>query len=257
MALMDNGLIKNNKEIEIMRGLGKILSKMLDELEIMIKPGLNVWNLELKFLEMCMESNVNPSCKNFKEGGLPPFPTGLCVSINKQSVHCYPKNGVLLSNGDIVNVDTVIDFNGLYVDSARCFPVGSVNDNTKRMLETSKNALYNSILKVRDGVKVGLISHTLQKTVEKEGFNVLKDYAGHGIGHSMHEYPEISCYGSKHEGPKLKKGMTICIESLTCEGSDKVINSSEWETEMADGKNFCIFEHTILITDKGYEILTG
>jgi len=105
-------------------------------------------------------------------------------------------------------------------------------------------------------VKLGLISNTLQKTVEKAGFNVLKDYAGHGIGYSMHEYPEIACYGSKHEGPKLKNGMTICIESLTCAGSDEVVNTSVWETKMKDGNNFCIFEHTILVTEKGYEGLT-
>lgn len=253
---MNDGLIKNDKEIEIMRGLGKILSGMLSELEIMVKPGLDVWDLELKFLEMCKESNVNPSCKNFSEGDLPPFPTGLCVSINEQSVHCFPKKGVLLKEGDIVNIDTVIDFNGLFIDSAHCYAVGKISEENKKLMEASKNALYNSISKVRDGVKLGLISNTLQKTVEKAGFNVLKDYAGHGIGYSMHEYPEIACYGSKHEGPKLKNGMTICIESLTCAGSDEVVNTSVWETKMKDGNNFCIFEHTILVTEKGYEILT-
>ena len=253
---MFEGLIKNGTEIEIMRGLGKILYSMFIELKKNIKPGTDVWELETKFLEMCEQSNVNPSCRGYEEGGLPPFPTGLCLSINEQSVHCFPKKGTVLKEGDVVSVDTVIDYAGLYVDSAFCCPVGEVSSKNSALIKASEDALYKAISKVKDGVKIGLVSNTLQKNVEKEGFNVLKDYAGHGIGYSMHEYPEIPCDGNKHDGPKLKEGMTICIESLVCEGDDIVENTSEWETKMADGKNFCIFEHTVLVTKNGYQILT-
>jgi methionyl aminopeptidase len=253
---MSEDIIKTDKEIEIMRGLGKILSSFFDELKKDIKPGTDVWDLETKFLKLCEESNVNPSCKGYGEGELPPFPTGLCISINEESVHCFPKKGVILKEGDIINIDTVIDYAGLYVDSAFCQPVGKVSQKDLDLLNASKTALNESIEKVKDGVKIGLISNTMHKNVKAAGFDVLKDYAGHGIGHSMHEYPEIPCYGNKHEGPKLKEGMTICIESLVCEGNDKVENVSEWETRMRDGKNFCIFEHTILVKRNGYEILT-
>lgn len=253
---MQKGLIKTEEEIIFMRKLGKTLSGIFGELEIIITPGIKAYDLEDKFLELCNKEKVIPSCKGYKEGLLPPFPTGLCMSINQQSVHCFPRKGVTLKEGDIVNIDTVISSNGLHVDSAHCYHVGKTTDKRLKIIETSKNALYSAISKVKASTKIGSISQTLQKTVEKEGFNVLKDYEGHGIGYSMHEFPEIPCYGNKHDGPKLKAGMTICIESLICEGDDQVINTSEWETEMADGKDFCIFEHTVLVTKNGFEILT-
>lgn len=256
MSFMEKGLIKNQKEIEIMRQLGKTLSLMFDEMEKIIKPNTDVYEIEKLFMELCEKYKVIPACKNYSEGSLPPFPTGLCISINQQSVHCFPKKNVILNEGDIVSIDTVISSEGLHVDSAHCYPVGKIDDNNLKLLETSKKALYNAISKVKGNAKIGAISQAIQKTVEKEGFNVLKDYEGHGIGYSMHEYPEIPCFGHKNDGPKLKEGMTICIESLICEGHDAVKNVTEWETEMADGKNFCIFEHTILVKKEGFEILT-
>ncbi|NMB92004.1 type I methionyl aminopeptidase [candidate division WWE3 bacterium] len=249
--------IKTDKEKETMRKAGKILAEMLLELKNNIRSGVDVWELEEKFIQMCKENNVTPSCKGYdSDGFLPPFPTGLCLSINNQSVHCYPKKGVILKNGDIVNIDTVINLEGLHVDSSVCIPVGDVSKDAKDLIETTKKALYEAASKVKHGVRVGVLSETIQKTVEKAGFNVLKDYAGHGIGYSMHEEPEIVCYGNKHEGPKLKDGMTICIETLVCTGNDEVFNVNAWETRMKDGGLFCIFEHTILVTRKGYEILT-
>ena len=256
MLRMEKGLIKNQKEIEIMRKLGKTLSSMFGEMEKIIKPNLDIFEIEKLFMELCVKYNVTPACKNYSEGSLPPFPTGLCMSLNQQSVHCFPKKGVILNEGDIVNIDTVISSEGLHVDSAHCYPVGKISDKNLKLLDTSIKALYNAVSKVKDNAKIGSISQAIQKTVEKEGFNVLKDYEGHGIGYSMHEYPEIPCFGNKNDGPKLKEGMTICIESLICEGDDTVKNITEWETEMADGKNFCIFEHTILVKKEGFEILT-
>lgn len=253
---MQKGLIKTEEEAVFMKKLGKTLSSIFTELEKMIIPGIDSYDLEKRYLELCKKEKVIPACKGYSEGHLPPFPTGLCLSINQQSVHCFPRKGVILKEGDIVNIDTVISSNGLHVDSAHCYSVGKTTDVRLKLLETSRDALYSAISKVKNNAKIGLISHTLQKTVEKEGFNVLKDYEGHGIGYSMHEYPEIPCYGDKYDGPKLKEGMTICIESLICEGNDRVVNTSEWETEMADGKDFCIFEHTVLVTKDGFEILT-
>ncbi len=248
--------IKSNKEIEIMKRAGKILADMLTELKKEVKPGVDVWKLEEKFIDMCKKENVIPSCKGYDPSGLPPFPTGLCLSINSQSVHCFPRKGVTLKDGDIVNIDTVIDLNGLKSDSAICIPVGNISQEAKDLLATTEKALYNAISKVKEGVRIGVLSETMQKTVENAGFNVLKDYAGHGIGYSMHEDPEVCCYGDKNDGPILKQGMTICIEALVCSGDDKVKNLNAWETIMRDGGLFCIFEHTILVTKDGYEILT-
>lgn len=253
---MDEISIKTQDEMEIMRKAGKILANMLIELEKEIKPGIDVWILEEKFIEMCEKENVIPSCKGYDAGGLPPFPTGLCLSINSQSVHCYPKQGVILKDGDIVSIDTVIDLQGLKVDSAICVPVGNISQEAKNLIEVTKKTLDNTTVKVKEGIRVGVLSEEMQRTAEGSGFNVLKDYAGHGIGYSMHEDPEITCYGYKEDGPVLKEGMTICIEALVCSGNDQVDNLNAWETRMNDGGLFCIFEHTILVTKDGYEILT-
>jgi methionyl aminopeptidase len=256
MSTMHKISIKNQKEIEIMKKAGKLLSEILNDLKSMVKPGLNVWDLEERFLVLCEKSGLLPACKNYAPGDYPPFPTGLCVSINNQSVHCFPRKGIVLKDGDLINIDTVVTLSGLNVDSAFCTSVGKTSENMLRLMNTAKESLYEAITMVKGGTKVGVLSQTLQKTIEEAGFNVLKDYAGHGIGYHMHEDPEIPCYGSKNEGPKLKEGMTICIEALTCSGDDRVINLNSWETEMADGGLFCIFEHTVLVTKNGYEILT-
>lgn len=248
--------IKTQEEIKIMRKAGKLLSEILSDLKSMIKPGLNVWDLEERFIVFCEEKNVLPACTNYAPAGYPPFPTGLCVSINSQSVHCFPRKNTILKDGDIVSIDTVVTLSSLNVDLAFCACAGKPSDNAGKLMRVAKEALYKAIDKVKEGTKVGELSQVMQKTVEGAGFNVLKDYAGHGIGYHMHEEPEIPCFGSKHEGPKLKEGMTICIEALTCSGKDRVENLNSWETKMADNGLFCIFEHTVLVTKKGYEILT-
>ena len=253
---MDKKYIKTLDEINTMRKAGKILANILIELKKDIKPGLYVLNLEEKFIKLCKENNVKPSCKKYDRGGMPPFPTGLCISINNQSVHCYPKKGVILKDGDIISIDTVINLDGLNVDSSICVPVGNISKEAQELIKVTEKCLYDSISKIKDNARVGALSNAMQKTVEKAGFNVLKDYAGHGIGYSMHEEPEIACYGDKNDGPKLKEGMTICIEALVCSGNEEVENLNEWETRMKDGGLFCIFEHTILVTKEGYEILT-
>jgi methionyl aminopeptidase len=247
--------IKTNEEIEIMRDAGKILASILSEIKSNIKPGVDVWDLEELFLDLCEKNNVIPGCKGYESYGLSPFPTGLCTSINDECVHCFPVKGRVLKDGDIISVDTVIKHKDLFVDSAFAMGVGNISEDKKKLLETSEKALYEAISKVKHNARIGKISNTMQKVVEKAGFDVLKDYAGHGIGYEMHESPEIACYGSKNEGPKLKEGMTICIESLVASDTDIVLNTSEWGTKMQKG-DFCMFEHTILVTRDGYEILT-
>jgi methionyl aminopeptidase len=254
---MNPRLIKTDEQIEIMRKGGKLLSQVLSELADQIKPGLDVIQLENHFIAFCHKNNLIPTCKGYTmHGMLPPFPTGLCVSINNQSVHCYPKNDTILKNGDILTVDTVIQYRGLNVDAAFAKGVGDISEKNTQLINASKNALLATISQVKEGIKIGLLSETMQKSVEKAGFNVLRDYAGHGIGKDMHEDPEIPCFGKKYEGAFLYKNMTICLESLVCEGNYDVKNTSIWETQMADKKNFVQFEHTVLVKEKGYEILT-
>lgn len=248
--------IKKQSEIEIMREGGKILGNILKQLEDMIEVGIDVWDIERHFLKLCNQYDVFPACKDYAPYDLPPFPTGLCLSVNTQSVHCYPKKGIILKKGDIITIDTDIQHKGLFVDSAFSKGVGEVSDLKKRLLETTKKARDHTIQKVKGGIRVGVLSHSIQKLVQAEGFDVIREYAGHGIGKEMHEYPEIPCYGDKNSGPKIKAGMTICIEPLVCTGKPKIMNKGGWETEMADKGFFCQFEHTVLVTMNGYEILT-
>lgn len=251
------GFVKNAEDITKMKQGGKILAEILSGLRKMLVPGRNCLDLEKEFIKLCAKNKVVPTCKGYSPHGMPPFPTGLCVSINNQSVHCFPKKEIILKDGDVVTVDTVIKYKGLNVDAAFSTVVGRETDPLKRKLvDTAKSALYETIAEVAPGVRIGRISNKMQKIVESQGLNVLKDYAGHGIGRDMHEYPEIPCYGSKNDGPKLVEGMTICIEALVCTGDDIVVNESEWETRMADDGYFAQAEHTILVTKDGYEILT-
>ena len=251
-------LTKTPQEIETMRKGGKILADILKQLKRMIKPGLDTWELEKKFLSLCTTHNVEPSCKGYApySFNVPPFPTGLCVSINDQSVHCYPKKGDILKDGDIVTIDTVIGYSGFHLDSAFCKGVGVISKERQKFVETAEKALYKAIEETANNVRTGKISHTIQSTAEKAGFNVIRDYAGHGIGKSMHENPEIPCYGNESSGQKLRTGMTICVESLFCAGDYKIQYIGSWETRMKDGKDFAQFEHTVLVKHDGYEILT-
>lgn len=256
MGFKVENYIKTEEEIESMRKAGKLLSTILKDLKKMLKPGLDVWELEKAFISFCDKNKLTPSCKGYNPFGISPFPTGLCISINSQSVHCFPKKGTVLKDGDTITIDTVIKYKNLHVDSAFAATIGKPSPKAQKLVQTSEKALYEAINEVASNTKIGKISNKLQKTVQKVGFDVIRDYAGHGIGYEMHEWPQILCYGSKNDGPKLKTGMVICIESLCCSNSPKIENINLWETKMKDGGLFAQFEHTVLVLDNGYEILT-
>ncbi len=251
-----DNFIKTREEQDIMREGGAILGNILLVLKKMLKPNLDTWELEKEFLVQCNKYGVEPSCKGYNPFKLSPFPTGLCLSINSECVHCYPKKGKILKDGDTIVIDTAIKYKGLHLDSAFSSGIGKISSKDQLFLHTAQRALYNALNEVKPEIRIGKISNQIYKTVKKEGFDVLREYTGHGIGKEMHEWPQILCYGGKNEGSKIKTGMTLCIESLCCTGNPKVLNKSSWETEMADGGKFVQFEHTVLVTKDSYEILT-
>jgi methionyl aminopeptidase len=251
-------LIKTPEQIQKAREAGKILGEILGILYGMCRPGLDVWELETTFLSLCQKYKVIPACKDYTSGGfMPPFPTGLCISINNESVHCFPKKGEILKDGDLLTLDTVIEVNGMFSDSAFAKMIGTATSVNSKLVAAAKGGMEQAIEEIKPGVHIGLISHTMDTYVKSCGFNVLQDYAGHGIGTEMHEYPDIPCYGDPGEGPIIRPRMLLCIEALVCEGKPKVDNTSEWETKMHDGKKWLQFEHTVLVTDSGHETLTG
>ena len=258
--------IKTEEQINTMREGGKILQKILAQIKQDIKPGVETMELEKTFIDLCAKDNVIPLCKGYTEYGFPPFPTGLCVSINSQCVHCFPKPGDTIKDGDVVNIDTVIRYKGMCVDSSFAVFVTSSKDSNigkrKKLVETSEYALESCIKEVHDGARLGAIGNKMYRIAKKAGFDVLRDYAGHGIGEDMHEWPDVPTYGDKSEGPILKEGMVICIEALLCSGNPDVSanysnnGAQAWETRMTDGGIFAQFEHTILVTKDGSEVLT-
>lgn len=251
-------LIKTQEEIKIISEAGKILRVILKDIKSMIKPNICAYDLENRFIELCNKYDVIPACKNYKEYNLPPFPTGLCLSINDEAVHCFPEKDRILKDGDTVAVDTVIKYKGYHADSAFTVGVGNINNDIKRFLETAQMAASSAFSMAKDGNTVGDIGYTMNSIMKLAGYNTLKEFVGHGIGKYMHEKPDIPCYGSKGSGMVLKEGMTIAIEALTCEGESEIIYTEKnpWKTRLKDGKHFAIFEHTILITKKCPIILT-
>lgn len=252
------GLIKTQEQINKMREGGKILGKILKEIRKIIKPGIKVMDLEKTFIKLCNEYKVEPACKGYIVGNLPPFPAGLCISINKEAVHCYPKQNELLREGDTIAVDTVIKFKGMHVDSAFTVGVGIISELDRRFLETAQMAANSATKQAVAGNKLEDIGYNMQNIMELAGFNVLYDFVGHGIGEHMHESPDIPCYGRKGHGIELKENMTLAIEALVCQGNPEIYypERRDWQTEMADGKKFAIFEHTILVKPGQPEILT-
>lgn len=248
--------IKTKQQLDTMREGGKILAHILDVLKRNSIVGTDVWDLEELFLGMCQKYKVEASCKGYAPNGFPPYPTGLCLSINDESVHCYPIKGTRLNNNDLVTIDTVIKHKDMHVDSAISFGVGYLDKEKYRLLTNTEYILHEALLKIKPGVKIGLLSNTMGNLAKEAGYTVLQDYAGHGIGKKMHENPQIPCYGRRDEGPSLDAGMTLAVESLICEGNPELEHTAFWLTRTADGKNFCQAEHTVAVTAKGCELLT-
>ena len=250
--------IKTAEQIKTMQEGGRILAEILAQLRAMLKIGLEVMTLEDKFIELCKINKVIPGCKGYRAAFLPPFNYGLCISINDEAVHCYPKDGTLLRSGDTIAIDTVIKHKGLFVDSAFTEGIGDISVYDRKFIETAKYAHNNALKQAKVGNKIGAISNQMESIMQLAGFNVLYDFVGHGIGKQMHEEPEIPCFGNRNIGPEIKEGMTLAIEALVCQG-DSEINfpiRGDWETRMADGKKFAIFEHTVAVTKSEPIILT-
>jgi len=250
--------IKTQEQIISMQEGGKILAQILEDLRSMLKIGLEVMSLENRFIELCQKHNVTPGCKGYQAPSFPPFRYGLCISINDEAVHCYPKKGVYLRSGDTIAIDTVIKHNGLFLDSAFTQGIGDISILDRKFLETAKYAHNSAIKQAYDGNQIGSIGNQMESIMMLAGFNVLYDFVGHGIGEKMHEEPDIPCFGDRNTGPVLKTGMTLAIEALVCQEDNKVIYPirGDWGTKMADGKKFAIFEHTVLVTKGEPLILT-
>ena len=243
--------VKTDKEIEDMRSSGKILSQVLDVVEAMVEPGVSGVDIDRAAKKELKALGAEAPFLGYQG-----FPAAICVSINDVVEHGIPKPQPF-EDGDIVSLDLGAQYNGMITDSGRSIVAGKATKEVEQLLETTKRSLMAGIDAVKDGVKVGQISAAIQKVLDSKGYGIVQDLVGHGVGHQLHEDPNIPNYGSANEGPILKKGMTIAIEPMATLGGYKLkVDPDGWTIRTVDGSLAVHFEHTILITDKGAEILT-
>ena len=243
--------IKSEKEIELMRQAGYLVSLTHQFLKPYIKPGITTLELDALAEKFILEHGGIPTCKGY-EG----FPNALCTSVNDEVVHGIPSHRKL-KNGDIITIDMVIGYHGYQGDAAWTYEVGEVNDKKKYLMEHTKKALYEGVHQVKPGAHIGDISNAVESYAKKHHLGVVKELVGHGIGTDMHEEPDVPNYGKSGTGPVLKEGMVICIEPMLNLGSARVgVMDDDWTIVTWDGKPAAHYEHTVLVTKDGYEILT-
>lgn len=243
--------VKTNEEIEIMRHGGKILARITKELEKEVKPGITTEYLNKVAEDLVFKYKAKPSFKGYDN-----FPAVVCTSVNEEVVH-YPPSKRVLKEGDIVVLDLGVEYKGFHTDMAITVPVGKkVDPEALRIIRTTKKALKRGISNAKEGNTFGDIGNAVQRLVESQGFNVVKDLCGHGIGKELHEDPQILNYGKRKTGEIIKKGMVFCIEPITSMGDWHVEKADNGGYKTKDNSLSAHFEHTIAITDKGTKILT-
>ena len=244
--------IKSEREIELMRHAGLLVSRMHQFIKPYVKEGISTYELDQLCEKFILDNDAVPSCKGY-EG----YPAALCTSVNQVVVHGIPRKDQVLKNGDIITIDVVIGYKGYQGDAAWTYAVGEIDSDKKYLMEHTEKALYKGIEMVKPGNRIGDISAAVQEYAEKHNLGVVRELCGHGIGREMHEDPQVPNYGIPNTGARLKPGMVICIEPMLTFGARNVaLMDDDWTVITQDGSCAAHYEHTILVTEDGYEILT-
>ena len=251
--------IKSKREIELMKEACKVVALTYEKLEKEIKPGMTTYELD-QIAEKTMRSlGAIPAEKGYDSGirGVPKFPASICVSINDEVIHGIPSKNRIIKNGDVVSIDTVALKDGFNGDAARTFIVGKSSKEAQRLVEVTKQAFFEGIKFAKPGYRIGDISHAIGEYVRSQGYSVVKEFQGHGIGREMHEDPGIPNYGKAGRGMKIEPGMTLAIEPMVIQGNPNILELDDgWTIITEDGSLAAHYENTILITEKEPEILT-
>ena len=251
--------IKSKKEIECMRQACKVVALTYKEIEEKIKPGMSTWEIDQIAEKTMRKLGAIPAEKGYNVGirGIPPYPAATCISVNDEVIHGIPSKNKIIKDGDIVSIDTVALKNGFNGDAARTFMIGNVSKEAKRLVEVTKQAFFEGIKYAIPGNRIGDISHAIGEYVASQGYSVVREFQGHGIGRNMHEDPGIPNYGKAKRGVRLEPGMTLAIEPMVIQGKSSILELDDgWTIITEDGSLAAHYENTILITEKEPEILT-
>ena len=243
--------IKTEEEIKLMRKAGEIVGLTHHYLENYIKPGITTKQLDKLAYDYIISRDATPSFLNY-EG----YPASICTSVNEEVVHGIPSNRVL-QDGDIISIDIGACYKGYHGDSAWSYPVGNISEEKKYLLEHTEQSLYEGLSVIKPGMKIGDIGYAVEKYALDHKLGVVKELVGHGVGKHLHESPDVPNYGKKNTGMTLRKGMVIAVEPMLNLGTANIyILDDDWTIITADDKPSAHFEHTIVVTKDGYEILT-
>lgn len=245
--------IKSNKEIERMREAGNILAIVHEELEKFIKPGISTYDIDKKGYEIIKSYHCTPSFLNY-EG----YPASICVSVNDEVVHGIPNKKHILRDGDIVSLDAGVIYEGYHSDAARTYGVGEISEEAEKLIRVTKESFFEGIKFAKEGYHLHDISKAIQKHVEENGFSIVRDLVGHGIGQALHEEPQIPNFKPIGRGIKLVEGMTLAIEPMVNAGAKEVWwLEDDWTVVTQDGSLSAHYENTVLVTKNGPEILSA
>ena len=243
---------RNEKEIELLRQAGKIVAMTHEYLKTFVKAGISTKKLDELAEKFILSQGATPSFKGY--GG---FPGSICASINDVLVHGIPNENHILKDGDIISIDIGANYKGYHGDSAWTYAVGEVSEEAKELMRVTEESLYRGLEQVKPGNRISDISNAIQTFVEAHGYGVPRDYTGHGVGAALHEDPIIPNYGIPGRGPKIVSGMVMAIEPMVTLGDYHTKTLlDDWTVKTLDGKITAHYEHTIVVTNEGYEILT-
>lgn len=245
-------IIKSDPEVDLMRQAGRITAGARTIARQMVEPGVTTRQINREVHKFITKSGASPCFMT--DGG---FPTAACISVNDEIIHGIPGPRVL-KEGDIVSVDVGAYIGGFHGDCAATYPCGKISEEAQRLIDVTRQSFFEGFAQAREGNRISDISHAVQACVEANGFSVVREYVGHGVGRNMHEAPEIPNYGAPGHGPKLLRGMTIAVEPMVNAGTAAIRQMSDgWTVKTRDGKYAAHYENTILITAGEPEILTA
>jgi len=244
--------IKNEQEIVLIKKACQIVTLTHEYIKDFIKVGISTEEINNLAHDFIIKNSATPAFLGYHD-----YPKSVCISVNDVVVHGIPNKKKILKDKDIVSVDIGVNYQGYYGDAAWTYPVGDINQGDCKLLEVTKSSLYAGIMAVKPGNRVSDISKAIENYVVKNGFSVVEEFSGHGIGKNLHEDPNIPNFYRNDLGPLLKPGMILCIEPMVNAGKKGVkILSDNWTAVTVDRKRSAHFEHQVLVTDDGYEILT-